>query len=94
MTPRPISPQIQGRIIRVFKSAHGNPDQQYKNVRDVVKREVFDFNTRYNETPTADEDTFIDEVTLESCFNLWLSGGDLSAYQAFMSSRAWHAVFE
>lgn len=92
MTPRPISPQIQGRIVRVFMSAHGDPDTQFKNVRDIVKREVFDFNTRYNETPTADEDAFIDEVSLESCFNLWLSGGELSAYQTFISSRAYGRI--
>ena len=71
LTPRPISPQIQGRIIRAFTNATGNPDTQVKNVRDIVKREVFDFNTRYNETPTADEIEHIEEVTLSICFNLW-----------------------
>lgn len=49
----------------------GNPDRQYANVRDIVKREVFDFNTRYDETPSEEEDAFIDEVTLTTCFNLW-----------------------
>jgi len=49
----------------------GNPDRQYSNVRDIVKREVFDFNTRYDETPSEAEDAFIDEVTLTACFNLW-----------------------
>ena len=71
MTPRPISPQISGRIHRVFIDSWGNPDRQYDSVRDIVKREVFDFNTRYNETPSEEEDAFIDEVTLTTCFNLW-----------------------
>lgn len=72
LTPRPISPQIQGRIYRAFTNATGNPDAQVRNVRDIVKREVFDFNTRYNETPTADEIEFIEEVTLSICFDLWI----------------------
>lgn len=51
----------------------GNPDAQVKAVRDIVKREVFDFNTRYNETPTPEEDAFIDEVTIEQCFIRWVA---------------------
>lgn len=73
MTPRPISPQISGRISRVFYSAVGDPDTQVSNVRDIVKREVFDFNTRYNETPTPEENDFIDEVTLQQCFIRWVA---------------------
>ena len=63
LTPRPISPQINGRISRAFYSNMDDADVQFSNVRDIVKREVFDFNTRYNETPTPEEDAFIDEVT-------------------------------
>ena len=49
----------------------GDADRQYRNVRDIVKREVFDFNTRYDETPSEEENAFIDEVTLTTCFNLY-----------------------
>lgn len=73
ITPRPISPQISGRISKVWCEHMGNPDAQVKAVRDIVKREVFDFNTRYNETPTPEEDAFIDEVTIEQCFIRWVA---------------------
>ena len=71
LTPRPISPQISSRIYRVFVNSMGDADRQYRNVRDIVKREVFDFNTRYDETPSEEENAFIDEVTLTTCFNLY-----------------------
>ena len=73
LTPRPISPQISGRISKVWSEHIGNPDAQVRAVRDIVKREVFDFNTRYNETPTPEEDAFIDEVTIQQCFARWVA---------------------
>ena len=74
LTPRPISPQINGRISRAFYSNMNDADVQYSNVRDIVKREVFDFNTRYNETPTPEEDAFIDEVTTLHIVSRYLHG--------------------
>ena len=62
LTPRPISPQIAGRITQaVFYNT--DYEARFRNVRDIVKREVFDFNTRYTETPTTQEDEWIDAVT-------------------------------
>ncbi len=52
-------------------NALGDPDTQVKEVRDIVKREVFDFNTRYDEEPTLGELAHIEEVTLNICFALW-----------------------
>ena len=73
MTPRPISPQIQGRITQAFYSNMNDTQAQFRNVRDVVKREVFDFNTRYNETPTPEEDASIDEFTERLCVFYYLN---------------------